>query len=127
MNDKLYLLAGFDKDFNQLPNVLVASLDTLSTTHQLNWQSAPDTPWCASVAVILRNKFLLAVGGFKDTVTSEVRIFSPSTGQWKHLTNIPGARIYPAVVSVADNDIMVIGGLTNLTKYSYAVFMGVFE
>ena len=124
MNDKLYLLGGFDKDRKPSSQVFVASLDTLST-HQLNWQSAPNTPWCLPAPVVLY-KFLLTVGGWQQSNTSEVYIFNPSTGQWKHLTNIPAARHGPAVVGVADN-ILVIGGVTNENKYSNAMWIGVFE
>ena len=125
MNDKLYLLGGVDQDFKSSPQVFVASLDTLST-HQLNWQSAPNTPWCGSAPVILYNKFLLTVGGKQKSWTSEVNIFSPSIGrQWKHLTNIPAARSRPAVVGVADN-IIVIGGKAD-DEYYNTVWIGVFE
>ena len=125
MNDKLYLLGGFDKDFKLTPQVFVASLDTLST-HQLNWQSAPNTPWCGSAPVVLYNKFLLTVGGRQQSRTSEVNIFNPSTSQWKDLTNIPAARSGPGVVGVADN-IIVIGGTTDNNEYSNTVWIGVFE
>ena len=125
MNDKLYLFGGVDKDHKPSPQVFVASLDTLST-HQLNWQSAPNTPWCDSAPVVLYNKFLLTVGGWQQSHTSEVNIFNSSTGQWKHLTNIPAARTAPAVVGVADN-ILVIGGFTNENKYSNTMWIGVFE
>ena len=125
MNDKLYLLGGFDKDRKPSPQVFVASLDTLST-HQLNWQSAPNTPWCFSTPIVLYNKFLLTVGGWQQRLTSEVYIFNPSTGQWKHLTNIPAARSGPAVVGVADS-ILVIGGTTNENIYSNTIWIGVFE
>ena len=124
MNDKLYLLGGVDKDFNLSPQVFVASLDTLST-HQLNWQSAPNTPWCYSAPVVLY-KFLLTVGGRIESRTSEVYALNPSTGQWKHLTNIPAARNAPAVVGVADN-IIVIGGTTSNSKCSRTVWIGVVE
>ena len=125
MNDKLYLLGGVDKDFNASPQVFVASLDTLST-HQLNWQSAPNTPWCASAPVVLYNKFLLTVGGRQQSRTSEVYALNPSTGQWKHLTNIPEARSTPAVVGVADN-IIAIGGTPSDAKCSKTVWIGVVE
>ena len=125
MNDELYLLGEFNKDRKPSPQVFVASLDTLST-HQLNWQSAPNTPWCHSAPVVLYNKFLLTVGGFQQSNTSEVHIFNPSTGQWKHLTNIPAVRSAPAVVGVADS-ILVIGGVTNENKYSNTMWIGVFE
>ena len=126
MNDKLYLLGGVDKDFKLTPQVFVASLDTLST-HQLNWQSAPNTPWCGSTPVVLYNKFLLTVGGKQQSRTSEVNVFNPSTGlHWKKLTNIPAARSGPAVVGVADS-IIVIGGMTdNNGEYSNTVWVGVF-
>ena len=127
MNDKLYLLGGVGHDFKPSPQVFVASLDTLST-HQLNWQSAPNTPWCFLAPVVLYNKFLLTVGGkWQPSRTSEVCIFNPSTGQWKHLTNIPAARSAPAVVGVADNNILVAGGTTNEAKYSNTLWIGIFE
>ena len=126
MNDKLYLLGGADKDLSPSSQVFVASLDNLST-HQLNWQSTPNTPWCRSAPLVLYNKFLLTVGGWQQNCcSSEVSIFNSSTGQWKHLTNIPAARRDPAVVGVADN-IMVIGGVTSDHKYSNTIWIGMFE
>ena len=126
MNDKLYLLGGNDKD-GSTQQVFVASLDTLST-HQLNWQSAPDAPWCVSTPVCLYNKFLLTIGGVKKISTiTEVYFYNSSTDdQWKHLTNIPSGRGYPAVVNVAEN-ILIIGGLTNDNEFSNTVWIGVFE
>ena len=122
MDDQLYLLGGLNKQ------VFVASLDTLST-HQLKWQSAPNTPWYFSYPVVLYNKFLLTVGGWQQqSNTSEVYIFNSTTVQWpwKHLINIPAARGALAVVGVADN-ILVIGGLTNESKYSNSLWIGVLE
>ena len=127
MNNKLYLLGGADKDYYLSPQVFVASLDTLST-HQLNWQSAPNTPWCFSAPVVLY-KFLLAVGGRipsdRSSQTREVYALNPSTGEWKQFTNIPAARSGP-VVGVADS-IIVIGGATDDDKYSKTVWIGVVE
>ena len=125
VNNKLYLLGGVDKDIELSLQVFVASLDNL-LTHQLNWQSAPNTPWYSSAPVALYNKFILTVGGWQQSFTSEVNFFNSSTGQWKHLTNIPAARNAPAVVGVADN-IIVIGGRTNDAKYSNTVWIGMFE
>ena len=139
MNDKLYLSGGFDKNSHPSPEVFVASLDTLSI-HQLNWQSALNTPRGSSAPVVLYKKFLLTVGEGKnddgvtsvgegkndDGVTSEVCFFNPSTGQQKYLTNIPSAVVYPAVVGVGNN-ILVIGGDTNNIVYSNKVWIGMFE
>ena len=125
MNDTLYFLGGFDEDLKPSPQMFVASLDTLST-HRLNWQSAPNTLWCRSAPVALYNKFLLTVGGQQQSITSEVCIFNPLTGQHKCLTNIPAARVGPAAVSVADK-ILVIGGVTSKDEYLNSVWTGVFE
>ena len=129
MNDKLYLLGGVGKDNKPSPQVFVASLDTLST-HQLNWQSTTNTPWCFSAPVVLYNK-LLTVGGRQPlditSQTTEVCAFDQSTGHWKHLTNIPTARSFTVVVSV-DDKMIVIGGMTNKNKeYSNTVWVGMLE
>ena len=110
--------------------MFVASLDTLSN-HQLNWQSAPNTPWCCSGPVALYNKFLLIVGGrLQSDVTSQTsKVFTlnPSAGEWKYLANIPTATSLPAVVNV-DNTIIVIGGVTTKSlKHSKTVWIGVFK
>ena len=130
MNDKFYLLGGVDNNPKASPQVFVASLDTLST-HQLNWQSAPNTPWCTSAPVVLYNQFLLTVGGRQPSdytsQTSEVSALNPSTGQWKHVVNIPAERSFPAAVSM-DDKMIVIGGMTKESKgYSNTVWIGVFE
>ena len=126
MDDKLYLLGGFNSDGKAFSHMLVASLETLST-HQLNWQAAISTPWCGSAPVVQYKKFLLTVGGMRQSRTAEVCIFDRSNAQWKHFTNIPAARSGPAVVSVAD-DIIVIGGLTNNNnEYSNSVWIGTFQ
>ena len=129
MKDKIYLLGGSDKDLELSSQVFVASLVTLST-HQLNWQSAPDSPWSLSSPVVYR-QFLLAVGGRRPSDntsrTCEVHALNPSTDHWKYLTDIPAARSFPAVLSV-DDKLIVIGGATNDNiLFSDSVWIGVFE
>ena len=130
MNEKLYLLGGADKDFESSLQVFVASLDTLST-HQLNWHSAPSTPWCSSSPVALYSQFLLIIGGRKQsdvsTKTDNIYILDPSTGNWRQLLNIPAPRSGAAVVTV-NNKIVVIGGLTyRNSKLSDTVWVGIVE
>ena len=125
MNDKLYLLGGFDENDKPSEQAFVASLDSL-LTHQLNWQSVPNIPWCGSALIVLYNKLLTVGGGAQESCTSEVCIFNQSTGHWEHLTNFPAARFLPAAVGMADN-ILVIGGFTNKAKSSNTVWIGMFE
>ena len=125
LNNILYLLVGSDENGVASPRVYSASLDTLST-HQLNWQSAPNTPWCYSAPVVLHNS-LLSIGGRassdRTSQTSKVCAFNPSTGQWKHLTNIPMERSVLAAVGVGDK-IIVMGGGTKTKEYSNTVLIG---
>ena len=57
---------------------------------------------------------LLAVRGRHSSdptiQSSEVHALSPSTGLWELITNIPVPNSGPAVVCVADNKIIVLGG-----------------
>ena len=129
MNDVLYLLGGFDQGRNQSPKVYTASLDTLST-HRLNWESAPSTPYCLSAPVVLHNSFLVTIGGVQESdinkVSSEVCTFNTSTSQWKPLTTLPTTRIGSAVVTV-DDKILVIGGLVSRNVFSKVVWIGMLE
>ena len=125
MNDKLYLLGGIDEDRKRSPHVFMATLDTLST-HQLNWQSAPNTPWCRSAPVVLYNE-LLIIGGQQVDYTSEVCIFNPSTGQWKHLANIPAARVGAPAVNAANNILVIEGVAADKKEFSNTLWISRFE
>ena len=130
INNTLYLLGEVNENLNPSPQVFSASLDNLSR-HQLKWQSLPDIPWRFSAPVVLYNKFLLTVGGRQpsddNSQTNEVCAFNSLTGLWKRITNIPSARSFPAVVDVAENKIIVLGGLTQQRKFSNKVWVGMFE
>ncbi|XP_065883926.1 kelch domain-containing protein 8B-like [Dysidea avara] len=128
MANCLYLLGGYHKN-KPSPQVFTVSLDNLSS-HQLKWQSFPDTPRCCSAPVVLYDKFLCIVGGRQTTTTevgaktTKVCAFNPSNGLWQQITNIPAAGSFPAVVGVVDNKIIVLGGLTQQNVYSNKVLVG---
>ena len=126
LNNILYVLGGSNESGIACSWVYSVSLDTLST-HQLNWQSAPNTPWCYSAPIVLHNN-LLSIGGRalsdRTSQTSEVCALNPSTGQWKRLTNIPMERSVLAVVGM-DDKVMVMGGATKMKgEYSNTVWIG---
>ena len=131
MNEKFYLLGGVNKDFEPSPHVFVAPLDSLST-HQLSWYSASDTPWCFSRPVTLYNKFLLILGGIKQSdiniKTDNTYILDPSTGNWRRLIlNLPAARSGVAAVTM-NNKIVIIGGVTDHNReLSNTVWVGTVE
>ena len=129
INNTLYLLGGFDKSGTPSLQVFTATLDNLSS-HQLKWQSLPDTPWCCSTPVVLYNKYLLTVGGRQSSAsstgsnTSEVCAFDPSTGLWRQITTIPAARTLPAIVNVADDTLIMMGGANMPGDYSCDTYIG---
>jgi len=134
VNNSLYLLGGssttVDASITPSLQMFTASLDNLSS-HQLKWQSFPDTPWCYSTSVVVFSKFLLTFGGRQpfdySSQTSAVCYFNQLTGLWKQVTSIPAPRSFPAVACGADNRIIVVGGLTNPKKLSSDTWIGVFE
>jgi len=122
----LHLMGGLNNDSPSL-QVFTASLDNLSS-HQLKWQSFPDTPWCYLTPVVLYNKFLLTVGGRQPSdmtsKTSKVCAFNPSTGLWRKIANIPSARSFAGVVSLADDWLIMMGGATIDGKFSCETYIG---
>ena len=126
----LYLLGGVSQGTKPSLQVFTASLGNLSS-HQLKWQSLPDTPWCYSAPVALYNKFLLTVGGRepsdKASQTTEVCAFNPSTGVWRQIMNIPEPRHLPGTVCTTSNQLIVLGGLTRQGQYSTNSWIGICE
>ncbi|XP_065885506.1 uncharacterized protein [Dysidea avara] len=122
IDSRLYLLGGNQGGKASL-QVFTASLDNLSS-HQLKWQSLPDTPWCCSSPIVLYNKFLLTAGGRnisagpKDSKTTDMRAFNPSTGLWERIANIPAERSFPGIINVADDMFIMIGGATIQGEHS---------
>jgi len=78
-------------------------------------------------------KFFLAVGGcdLNDITikSSEVHALNPSTGLWELITNIPVPTSGAAVVGVADNKIIVFGGVIGSKNrlFTSNVWIGIFE
>ena len=131
VNNTLYLLGGNSSSGQPSLKVFSASLEILSTCH-LKWQILTDTPWPYSFPVGLSNKFLLAVGGRHPSdatiQSSEVHALNPSNDLWELITNILPTSA-PAVVGVADNKIIVLGGVIGSKQklISTNVWIGTFE
>jgi len=131
IDNTLYLLGGNNQDHNMSPAVFSAPLDTPSS-HQLKWSSQQDTPYCRSVPVSIQGRHLLTVGGVKETrsgyvYTSDIHMFNKVSHSWEVIGQIPSARKGPAVVSVAYNKIVVVGGRDNKYNYTNTVWIGSLE
>ena len=126
--DKIfYLLGGINKDGDS-PSVFTAPLDTLSR-HQLKWNTLQDTPWCRSAPVSVYGTHLLIVGGGKMigdkyARTSDVYKLNKVSHSWEAIEHVPSATSLSAVVSTADNRVIVIGGLSDKREFTNAVWIG---
>ena len=119
----LYLLGGTNKDGYYSPAVFTAPLDNLST-HQLKWNTHQDTPWYDSAPVSVNGTYLLIVGGYTGTVTSDIHKLNKICHSWEAIGHIPSARYSSAAVSIADNRIIVIGGQNDKHKATNTVWVG---
>ena len=128
VNDDLYLLGGYDKDNNSSSAVFTTTLDTL-LTHQLTWNTYQPTPWCWSAPVSIQGTHLLLVGGTIETedqgiVSSDIYKLNKVNHSWEAIGHIPLPRESSAAVSIADNEIIVIGGLNDEEEFTNTVWVG---
>jgi len=126
VDNELYLLGGLG-----ISTVFTAPLDSLSS-HRLEWSSQKDTPGHSSAPVSIQGRHLLTVGGVKKTGsgymrTSDIHKFNKITQSWEVIGRIPSARYGSAVVSVADDKIVVVGGYDDEHCSTNTVWIGSFE
>ena len=124
----LYLLGGFDKDYEASPAVFAAPLDTLSE-HQLIWKICQKTPWSRSAPVSVHGTQLLIIGGYnrsedKDTTTTDIYRLNKVDHRWDVIGQIPSGRNSSAVISTANNEIVVIGGVNDRWENTKTVWIG---
>jgi len=112
VDDTLYLLGGINQDGSS-PQVFTAPLDSLLRNRQLNWRPIADTIWCFSSVVNVREQTLV-IGGRRNKIdplhTSNIYRLNKVTGAWEVTSQLPNARGAPAVVTVSDDTIVIIGG-----------------
>ena len=62
--------------------------------------------------------------GSDYVLTSDINMFNKVSHSWEAIGHIPSARSGPAVVSVADNKIVVVGGCDDNGQYTNTVWIG---
>ena len=127
VDNSLYLLGGCNKDGDS-PTVFTAPLDTLSR-YQLKWNTLQDTPWLVSAPVSVYDTHLLIVGGGKKigdkyARTSGVYKLNKVNYSWEAIGHIPLATSHSAAVSIADNRVIIIGGMNDKGEHTNTVRIG---
>ena len=122
----LYLLGGYCDIASAA--VYSVTLDSLST-HQLEWNTHQDTPWCLSAPVGINVTHLLLIGGCKkigdkNASSSDIYKFMKVNHSWEAIGQIPSARHLSAAVSTDDNQMVVIGGVNDKGEYTNTVWIG---
>jgi len=120
VDNVLYLLGGPQGS----TKVFTTPLDGL-TSHQLKWSTQQDTPSLWTTPVSIKGKHLLTIGGVKGSVvTRNIYMFNKVSYSWEVIGQIPSARSGSAVVSIANNKIVVIGGCDDKRQYTNTVWIG---
>ena len=129
--DNLYLVGGYDKH-GPTKSVLTCSLsalvqsakpatlggrseNALSQTEQL-WREVASLPVVRSTCASLNGQ-LIAVGGrdsHNKKTTNSVYAYDPTTDRWDVISTMPTARCHCLVAVLPGNQLMVVGGYTDI-------------
>ena len=92
---------------------LAQSLSLTSSARSNVWNKVADLPVMGSTCVTLHGR-LLAIGGCdsKDTPTSDVRIYHPTSNTWEVISKMKISRRYCFAAVLPTNELMVVGGYT---------------
>ena len=93
---------------------LAQSLSALTRLARSNvWNKVADLPVTLSTCVTLHGR-LLAIGGcdFKNTPTSDVHIYHPTSNPWEVISKMNISRDYCFAAVLPSNKLMVVGGRT---------------
>jgi len=117
VDNVLYLLGG-PQGSNK---VFTAPLDDL-TSHQLKSSTQQHTPWYCTAPVSIQGRHLLIIGD--GVFTRDIHMFNKVSHSWEFIGKIPSARCGSAVVSIANNKIVVIGGCDDKYQFTNTVWIG---
>ena len=131
VDNTVYLLGGFDEDCSCSQSVFSTQLDVLN--QKLKWNTEKPTPWNRSAPAAVFGKHILTFGGVKVSIlrgyvcTTDVYMLNMASHNWEIVGHVPSTRDGPSAVSIADNKIIVLGGVdhnSDKSKYTNTVWIG---
>jgi len=130
VGNTIYMLGGFGKDRCYSLKVFSACLDTLSS-HTLQWNSEKPTLWGRSAPTPIFGSHVLLFGGVKKVFdgylcTKSVYMLNNANRDWELVDRTPSTRDGVSVVNVADDKVIVLGGVnhSDKAKYTNTVWIG---
>jgi len=131
LENTIYLLGGFDEDCCCSLHVFTAHLDDLSS-QKLKWNSEKHTPWGRSVPASVFGTHVILFGGVKRSTlkgylcTTNVYILNNDRHDWELADHTPSTRDGVSVVNIADDKVVVLGGVdhSDKAKYTNTVWIG---
>ena len=119
--DNIYIIGGQNKNGKETNTAYTCSMKALiqpsahsDATRTSVWNRIADCPVMLSTCVSFQGQ-LLTVGGkaLNNSITSLVHMYNPSTGSWEVISQTPTARYLPLAAVVNDNQLLVVGGVTD--------------
>jgi len=132
VDNTVYLLGGFDEDCSCSQSVFSSRLDSL-LNQKLKWNTEKPTPWNRSAPAAIFGKHILTFGGVKVSIlrgylcTTDVYMLNMASHNWEVVGHVPSTRDGPSAVSIADDKIIVLGGVdhnSDKSKYTNTVWIG---
>ena len=123
--DRIYMLGGKDGDFEHSPrrSVYTISLSALLQSCQKSsekcnlWNRVADLPVTGSTCVSFHNQ-LLAIGGDDSSgkPITTIHMYNPTADKWEVISNMYTARSNCYAATLPDNQLIVVGGVTEQGK-----------
>ena len=118
--DQIFMLGGWDSK-GKLKSVLTCSLIELlqSSSSSSIWHRVADAPAYYSTCAAVNGE-LLAVGGCdnEEWTSSAIHKYNQTTNSWDLISNMPTARCFSFVAVFSTNEMMVVGGSTDINLYN---------
>ena len=138
-HNRIYIIGGLNDDGRPFKSVYTCTLtdlflscrsrslgerlaQSLSLTRPARstvWDKVADLPVTRSTCITLHGR-LLAIGGCdsKDTPTSDVRIYHPTSNTWEVISKMIISRWHCFAAVLPTNELMVVGGRTTRSLFS---------
>ena len=132
VNNTVYVLGGFD-EHGHYSSLVYTTMLNIPSMHKLKWGFEKDTPWYRSAPAAVFGTHILLFGGVKSTkkgyvCSNDAYMLNMANHSWEQVGYTPLGTDAPSVVNIADDKVVIIGGVIydGMTSeiYSSTVWIG---